>query len=449
MLVGIPKFSLRKTLLFSANFFLLFFLFSFSSCKKTPSLGDELLDDESKSFRVIEFNNSFSHSILDSAVKSDEDACNTSMLGSYNDPDLGILESGFMAQYALPFPNNLKISALFPDSFVVDSVCVQLPYKNYYGNSSADRNYQRLQVFELKSGISKSSNYYSNLDADAYIESTALLDRYFSPNPTEIVTTDFDTTSMLRVKLSNSLGQKILSDTDALKSTISFIEKFKGLQFRTKSSNQTNLFGSIVGFDLLKSSSKLIIYIRHQRLGPISYVFNTASDYAKVNFYKYFRNPSNAFSQQLLDTTLGQSSIYVQGFGSAKSLITFPFLQGFKDSLPVLLLKAELIFEVEDQNLDIFTPIPKLALKINNSDGTTRKLSDENATGAFNIDGYYNSALKQYKFNITQYVYSLLFSDQTDKGLLLSSFEPVLNPGKIKLKGGNKIKLKLTYTKTK
>ena len=115
--------------------------------------------------------------------------------------------------------------------------------------------------------------------------------------------------------------------------------------------------------------------------------------------------------------------------------------------MPVLINKAELIVELQDENLSVFPPISKLALRVHKADGTIVKLTDEEAAGAFNINGILNST-NQYKFNITQYIYSLLYSAESDKGLFLSVYDGGLNPGKIKLKGGNNIRLKITYTKT-
>jgi hypothetical protein len=252
---------------------------------------------------------------------------------------------------------------------------------------------------------------------------------------------------MLRLKLDKALGNKLLSDTNTLKSSSSFLGFFKGLQFRVNNINQPNLGGGIMGFDLLQKASKLIVYAKHQRVGVLKYTFVTVSDFAKVNFYTFNRNAQNSVSQQLSDTTLGQNFIYVQGFGGTKAKITLPFINSFKDSLPVLLNKAELIVELQNENLTIFPPVSKLSLMIHKADGTTAKLSDEGATGAFNINGILNSG-NQYRFNITQYIYSLLYSDESDKGLFLSVFDGGLNPGRIKLKGGNNIRLKITYTKT-
>jgi hypothetical protein len=182
-------------------------------------------------------------------------------------------------------------------------------------------------------------------------------------------------------------------------------------------------------------------------LGTLKYSFTTNSDFAKVNFYGYTRSAQNSVTQQFSDTTLGQNFIYLQGFGSTKAKLTMPFINSFKDSLPVLINKAELIVELQDENLSVFPPISKLALRVHKADGTIVKLTDEEAAGAFNINGILNST-NQYKFNITQYIYSLLYSAESDKGLFLSVYDGGLNPGKIKLKGGNNIRLKITYTKT-
>jgi len=439
--------TLRKTLLFSANFFLIVFLFS--ACDKKTSLGGDLLDDESKNFRTIEYNGFFSHSLLERRVRSDEDSCNISFLGSYNDQDFGIISSGFMVQYSLPFPNNLPISRLHPDSFVVDSVTVQLPYRagSYYGNNEASLKYQRLQVFELKNNINKSDSYYSDLDFASYANTASLADQFFLPDVTVIKSSDLDTVPMLRLKLDKVFGSRLLADTNSLKNSSSFLNYFKGLQFRVNNINQPTLGGGIVGFDLNLRASKLTVYAKHQRLGTLKYSFTTNSDFAKVNFYGYTRSAQNSVTQQFSDTTLGQNFIYLQGFGSTKAKLTLPFINSFKDSLPVLINKAELIVELQDENLSVFPPISKLALRVHKADGTIVKLTDEEAAGAFNINGILNST-NQYKFNITQYIYSLLYSAESDKGLFLSVYDGGLNPGKIKLKGGNNIRLKINYTKT-
>jgi len=444
MIVFFSGNTLRKTLLFSANFFLIVFLFS--SCQKKTSLGGDLLDDESKNFRTIEYNGFFSHSLLDSKVRTDEDSCNLNFLGSYNDPDFGIIQSGFMLQYSLPFPNNLPISKL--DSCDVDSVAVQLPYRagSYYGNNAANLKVQRLQVFELKNNINKSDSYYSDLDFSSYLNTTSIADQFFTPDVSVITSSDLDTVPMLRIKLNKAFGTKLLSNSNALNSSSEFLNFFKGLQFRVNNINQPSLGGAIVGFDLNLRASKLTVYTTHKRLGKLKFTFTSNSDFAKVNFYTYHRSSQNSVSQQFADTTLGQNFIFIQGFGSTRAKVTLPFLNSFKDSLPVLINKAELIFELQNENLSIFPPVSKLALRIHKADGSIAKLSDESATGAFNINGILTST-NQYKFNITQYIYSLLYSDVSDKGLFLSVDDGGVNPGRIKLKGGKNIRLKITYTK--
>jgi hypothetical protein len=331
----------------------------------------------------------------------------------------------------------------------VDSVTVQLPYRagSYYGNNEASLKYQRLQVFELKNNINKSDSYYSDLDFASYANTASLADQFFLPDVTVIKSSDLDTVPMLRLKLDKVFGSRLLADTNSLKNPSSFLNYFKGLQFRVNNINQPTLGGGIVGFDLNLRASKLTVYAKHQRLGTLKYSFTTNSDFAKVNFYGYTRSAQNSVTQQFSDTTLGQNFIYLQGFGSTKAKLTMPFINSFKDSLPVLINKAELIVELQDENLSVFPPISKLALRVHKADGTIVKLTDEEAAGAFNINGILNST-NQYKFNITQYIYSLLYSAESDKGLFLSVYDGGLNPGKIKLKGGNNIRLKITYTKT-
>jgi hypothetical protein len=135
-----------------------------------------------------------------------------------------------MVQYALPFPNDIPVNALTADSLLgIDSVVVQIPYSGYYGNPN-EKNI-RVKVYELNTKLSKSSIYYSNFVPGSFALGNPLADLFILPNTTDNVSGVFDTVPMLKLRLNNALGQKIMGTGSNLQSNELFQDWFKGLLF--------------------------------------------------------------------------------------------------------------------------------------------------------------------------------------------------------------------------
>ena len=437
-----PLKSLRSSISWSANFFL-FAILLIQGCKKKEALGTDLLPDGVNGIRTISLTGAFSFSREGSFFRSDEDTMSTNFLGAYHDPFCGILESGFMVQYALPFPNDIPVNALTADSLLgIDSVVVQLPYSGYYGNPN-EKNI-RVKVYELNTKLSKSSIYYSNFVPGSFALGNPLADLFILPNTTDNVSGVFDTVPMLKLRLNNALGQKIMGTGSNLQSNELFQDWFKGLLFVCEGSTMMPNKGVITKINLFSSASRLIVFGRHKRIGAVRLVFNTGSDHAKANYSRYIPQASSEVKPQFSDTSAGNIRFGVMGLNALRGKLYLNQLNLMNDSMPAFIHKAELIIPVDRNRLDYFGWAPRLSLQYTGSDNRTVPVPDDAQSGAFNTGGFLGSDYT-YKFNITRYVQERLIGGLSDKGLSLSCYLSHQSPERTVLLGGDKIILKITY----
>ncbi len=434
--------SLRSSICWSANFFLLAILLS-QGCKKKEALGTDLLPDGVNGIRTLNLTGAFSFSREGSFFRSDEDTMSTNFLGAYHDPFCGILESGFMVQYALPFPNDIPVNALTSDSLLgIDSVVVQLPYIGYYGNSN-EKNI-RVRVFELNTKLSKSSVYYSNFVPDNFALGNPLADLFITPNTTDNVNGVFDTVPMLKLRLNNTLGKKIMGTGSNLQSNELFQDWFKGLLFVCEGSTMAPNKGGIAKINLFSTASRLIVFGKHKRIGSVRLVFNTGSDHAKANYTRYIRKASTEVESQFSDTSVGNIRFGIMGLNALRGKLYLKQLNLLSDSMPAFIHKAELIIPVDKNRIDYFGWAPRLSLQYTGSDNRTVPVPDDAQSGSFNTGGFLASDFT-YRFNITRYVQERLIGGLSDKGLSLSCYLGHQSPDRTVLLGGDNIILKITY----
>lgn len=432
-----------------SSFLLILLLSLFWSCTKKNTLGGKLIGDDQGLFSEMVFSDFSSFTETDSRLRTDEDTCNVFYFGSYVHPETGKLDAAFFVQFGVPFPNLNPNGLLSPDSTTVDSVVVQLPFRSYYGNTAEGERMQRMKIYESEQQYLKGSSYFSDHNYKIDLKTENLIaDRFVEPDLGKVVISETDTLPMLRIRLSKSFGEKLLEDTSIAKTPSSFQSKFKGLYIVPDNQQQNSGSGGIIGFDLLSRATRIMVYVTHGRKGKGIFLYNALSNLPKVNFYSFNRTGFSKINNLLQDTAVGSSEIFVQGFGSLQSRIKLNFIEQIKDSLPFLLNKAELIIEAEPNNPAFLVQpailVPKI--KSNNSESL---VPDAFVTGEFNVNGLFNPSSRTYSFNITNYLYRLLFLDTEEENLVLEIVQSHTSPAIVKLKGEKNIKLKVTYTKIK
>jgi len=442
-----PK-GLRILLKWSANFFLLASLL-LQGCTKKEALGSDLLPNGTEGIRTVTLTNIQSFSLPGARFRSDEDTMSINFLGAYRDPFCGSLETGFLVQYALPFPNDIPADSYTADSLLgVDSVILQLPYASYYGNASTGEKTIRVKVYKTASRLYKSSTYYSDWLPENYQSGAPLADLFVKPDVTSSITGTYDTVPMLKIRLNPELGEAILSNGGSLRSNDTFQDWFRGLLVTADAEGLTPNRGGIVGINLFSNASRLMVFGRHKRLGNVRVLLNTGSDHAKANYVRYRRLSGSGIEAQFADTSLGQNGFAVMGMGAVHAQLKIPALSAFEDSMPASIHKAELIISGNKTFTDVLGPVPRLALKIINTDNSRSSLPDESQSEAYNVGGKWFPD-NTYRFAITRYIQDKLIGGLSDKGLYLSCYDEHQTPSRAVLAGGNNISIRITYKRIK
>lgn len=86
------------------------------------------------------------------------------------------------------------------------------------------------------------------------------------------------------------------------------------------------------------------------------------SDCSRINFFHHDRNGIPAINNQLADTTQGKTQLFIQNMAGLSSKIWFSNLESWKDSMPLVISKAELVVPIETSLIDIYSAPSRLLL---------------------------------------------------------------------------------------
>ena len=214
-------FEWRRGLVLSATLFLM--LTAFSSCKKKDHfIGENSIDPNSllnsggiDTFSLVTF------TIEEDSVITDNPAFG--ILGSYNDPVFGTVNSEIYTQFRLSGlnPNFGDVNSIVLDSFVLG-----LEYIGYYGKSGI----QNVEVFEItdSDGLSLDSTYYSfstktTNGIDLVEPGKGMLD-FNTSNLTVIGNDTVD--SQLRIYLDTNLAKSMIQEATNNPTTFSSNDEF-------------------------------------------------------------------------------------------------------------------------------------------------------------------------------------------------------------------------------
>lgn len=444
----IPQFKnnklLRKSSLLSAIVFYIAYLTLLSSCHKNEGLSAALVDPTTEyAHRELTFDNFNSYTVLDDTLPSDENYCTDNFLGRITANDFGYMNASFATQFSVPSTdvdiNDLRINGVS----AFDSVKLTLAYKNaeYYGDLTGSINTFRVQVFKINQALDASKKYYSNTMFSSIVDTTQLL----ADTSLNLLQASDNSVSF---KLDASSFTNLLAD-----SAFSFIStellnsRFHGLGIRVNNPNQAVGTGGIVSFLLTDENTKLELYYHTTSnvAKPVTLNINTSC--RRVNMYE--SNASSLISGLATDTT----NLYLQSFGTYNSKVEVDFSTLFKDSLPVAIAQAQLVFQVNNLILESSQTKPFSSyLKVYYYDNdlvTHSFLIDELQTGSFAPSGVYNSSTQTYTVNITRTLQNYLNGNTNIKGFLVTCDSRNNVFRKVVVKGGSNIKLNIKYTKFK
>lgn len=409
--------SLYKTLIIGV-----LVIFGVSCSKTTESIGNGLLSDSDHiGVAFVDTLQIDCHSVLiDSMLTKNY---STVLLGSMMDPIMGLTNANFFTQLHLSSTNHY-----FGDEPIIDSVVLQLAISGYYGDTTT---WQTIHVYELADSLSASNDYYQF--SDVAVNGFDLANSYmFRPHPYStgaVVGNDTLTQAVIRIPLEISLGEQFASaDSAIFSSTIAFQEYFYGLKICFENVGQG---GAITSINPTSNSvTQLQIYYRETPdANPMRYYFYITSGDVYFNQYIHdYSLGSPEFVQQVVDgqTELGQQQLYLQSMGGVRTVLGFPDLMDWAESLKednahLVINEAKLILPTLNSTADslVFTPPASLALLSINEDGSTSLLPDY-MEGTNYYGGNYSSDKKGVTFRISEYLQSMILGNQTSQGIYVS-----------------------------
>lgn len=348
----------------------------------------------------------------------------TLLLGSMMDPVMGRTNSGFFTQLHLSAPNQH-----FGDNPVVDSVVLQLAISGYYGDTTT---VQTVHVYELADSLSAYQDYYQFSDTD--IKPTDLANGYqFTIQPTTtglVVGNDTLTNAVIRIPLDNSLGEQLVqADTSHYTAADVFKEFFYGLKVCCESVSQDG--GICYISPLLNDVTVLQLYYHEtpeEANGRRYNFYITSADTYYSQYEHDYTLGSSEFTQQVIehDTALGQQVLYLQSMGGIRSLIQFPNLKHWEDSLAgtgrhIIINEAKLILPASSllDDSSHFANVSSLALLNFNNDSTTSVLPDY-YEGTSYYGSTYSSTTKSVFFRISEYMQRVMQGKTDSRGIYLS-----------------------------
>lgn len=425
----------RKGLILSATF--LIGLFVALGCKKKEhTLGQDTIDQSDLlSSEGIDTFSLITFTIMEDSVITDNPAYG--ILGQYNDPELGIMNSEIYTQLRL-----VGVDPNFgdPSTITVDSIVLRLEYTGVYGETTD----QFIEVYELTEDMSIDSTYYA---FSSFLNSGTDLVKAGENNITMDVNTisviGSDTVSpQLRIPLDNSLGQRFIQDAWDSQATFDdneeFISYFKGLYIRATTVPTTG-DGGVFYFDMNDPDSKVTLYYTNGTGDSKEFDFVINSECADFNHVD-ITNTVNV-TNVINDTLPGMQEYYAQSFKS-RAVVQIPGLSNIPANAVVH--KATLTLPVQYQTASLYDPGDLLIV-------STRLNQDDANLYSIGTLAEYSNSKKAFTVDIRDYVQRIILGELENTELIFSPFFFISSANRVIFNGqqtSNKTKPKLDIVYT-
>lgn len=425
----------RKTVLF---WYILFFPL-FYHCTEPSVIGLEIQPPSDQ------LNLKFTDTLTVNAYTYREDSVRTdntlySLLGSLNDPVFGKSQASFCTQINLPSSN-----ITFPDNVTVDSMILSLVVKGFYGNDKYI-NPLHISVYEVDDLIYPDSSYFSfqTVQKKVLIGSKSCF-----VNIKDSVSVDGSTLPPhIRIPLDKNLAKRFIEDASngSLANNTIFTDYFRGILLEAQ---PAGFGGSIYYFDLLSTASKITLYY-HTPSQNTSFSFLINDQCARFNMFTHdYSSAHPDFSNQLSNSGQASEKLYLQTRAGTKINISFPSIKQMNIPYNIVVNKAELVFKIDQTDVtnNIFSVPSKLTLVKYKEDGSYVFIADQSSS---TFGGDYDSVNKEFRFNISKHIQSIIKDNAEDFGIALIVSGASTRADRVVLNGmlsnDFKPKLRLTYT---
>ncbi len=344
------------------------------------------------------------------------------LVGSYVDPDFGLVKAGLVSQVRLTTANigqGQDNSTLVPDSIVL-VLMYEIP-NTHYGNLTT----QQFRVHEVTEALSIDTTYRSNDVPVVGTEDLVYPHRgMVTPNPyANVVLLDDTIGPHLRLRLRDDLALRFLQQFGSpnLADNAAFLAYFKGLFVTVDNGFQAPYEGGILHINTSNSTSKLALYYHDSELPETPRKLEMVINSSSVRYSSIQRDRSQALNTGLVDALADPAApnptVYLQTLGGSRASITFP---GIMEHVVrgKALAKAELVVPLQGTYYPYYAPPALLFLFRKDDDGNDAFLPDQQ-NGITGIGGDFDTADQVYRFNVTRYLQQVMNGTLADDGVVL------------------------------
>ncbi|MCS7076252.1 MAG: DUF4270 domain-containing protein [Bacteroidia bacterium] len=392
---------------------------TFWACQKPNNTGAVIQpQDDIIKADVIDTFTFQTQSIARDTLRTDE--WNYAVIGQYTDTYFGTTTANFYTQVWLTGSNPVFALDNNENYTVLDSIVLFLQYAHYYGDTANTP--LQLSIKEITDTLYKEGIYYSysngkNTTGNNLINNTlAAQPISVRPQKVDSIINRKDRSkkivlrSILRIRLSDNFGQKLLTDnaitpSNFASSTVFTQNYFKGLAFE---SNSTSSPGVVAVFNMTSPASRIVLYYKIKKKIDDSMVDSTAS-------YDFpFNNPAiaryNTFKRTTTPPNNSAQFSYLQTGVLNEMYLKINDIEKLKN---MAINKAELTLHADDVNL--FKPSRYLGAY---HAGSTAKRKDSILIlGAASVS--YDSLRKRYTLNLTDYLQAVIIGKLKNNGLII------------------------------
>ena len=409
-------------------------IFSLTSCYNEPGfLGNNLLPDEDiykvkidSSFKVSAF--TLTKDSLNSFLASEV------VMGYVNSEIFGSTKGSFVGRY-LP---GKSTDGYGGPTATADSIFFYFTASGFYGDSTTELNLRIHEITDTSLFWDK-QNALSPINVNTY-------------NPTPFVTATLKGKGSLKLPLPLAFGQSLM-DSLALTDSKIFYTKFKGFYVTF---DELPGYGG-VAYNVSTSNMYLRLYYHYvKQINGKDSTIKTSKTYTfGSRFYEYLHDYTKADPakkiQHLNDTITQDTVFYTQSLGGVYGKITFPDLTQWRDSMPIVIHRAELIIGKADATTSLpDSTISQLLFYYKDGNEWIGLIKDQiTSTNTLSSNGSYRTFRNGYSVNITYHFQRMLKGEYSDNSLyVFPNSNTTIRHGVLKSgQNSTPIKLKITYTK--
>lgn len=342
----------------------------------------------------------------------------------------------------------------------VDSVTLIILQNDIYGDSAA---LNELKVFELNTDIDNYTSYYSNANESEYYDESDILGTLrYEPREIEDATKVYyssgDSAWQYRivVPIAKEYGQRLYDGFATYGNDVElFQEMFKGLYIKSTFGNKTLSLVNISTDDDEDYYTAVALHLNHKvsldSIVEYTQYFYVNDECGRFSIFHHDFKEVDVETNE--NSTVSPDIVKLRGGGALSMRMEFPNLNDsldtwFDNDTNFIINKAEMTIKLAADAYDYrrFVPVSTLETKIDTVGGFVDWYDNISSESYFG--GTYDSNDKEYTFNITYFIQSLINnSDYNKRSMVFYNAENAFSPWMTMFYGKDSVDIDIYYTR--